>query len=78
MIQLILVLRYALLRLMTKWVWFHKNFVYIAAAIKIWKGSKGMSESEHSGQKYIITVAGIIAGVVLLLGLAGVGLTLST
>jgi hypothetical protein len=37
-----------------------------------------MSESEHSENKYVIIVAGIIGGVILLLGLAGVGLTLTT
>ena len=65
---------------MTKWVWFHKIIVYIAAANLNWKGSAGMSESEHSAHsnKYVIIVAGIIGGIILLLGLAGIGLTLVT
>ncbi|MFT5487508.1 MAG: hypothetical protein ACI9MU_002427 [Alphaproteobacteria bacterium] len=37
-----------------------------------------MSESEESGQKYVVIVALIIGGIVLVVGLAGVGLTLST
>ena len=42
------------------------------------KGSAGMSESEHAENKYVIIVAGIIGGVVLFAGLAGVWLTLAT
>ncbi len=78
MIRLMLVLCQGTLIVMTKWVWFHEEIVYIAAANKIWKGPGGMSESEHSGQKNIIIVAGIIGGIILFLGLAGVGLTLTT
>ena len=78
MIRLMSVLCQGSLELMTKWIWFYEEIVYIAAAILNWKGPGGMSESEHSGQKNVIIVAGIIGGIILFLGLAGVGLTLLT
>ena len=37
-----------------------------------------MSESEHAENKYVIIVAGVIFGIILVIGLVGVGLTLST
>ena len=63
---------------LTKWVWFHKKIVYIVAAIWIWRVSGGMSESHEFKNKYVIIVSAIIFGFILLVGLAGVGLTLST
>ena len=63
---------------LTKWVWFHKKIVYIAAANWIWRVLGGMSESQEFENKYVIIVAAIIFGCILLVGLAGVGLTLVT
>lgn len=63
---------------LTKWVWFHKKIVYIAAENWIWRVSGGMSESQEFKNKYVIIVAAIIFGCILLVGLAGVGLTLVT
>ena len=63
---------------LTKWVWFHKKIVYIAAENWIWRVSGGMSESQEFENKYVIIVAAIIFGCILLVGLAGVGLTLVT
>ena len=66
------------LMVLTKWVWFHKKIVYIAAENWIWRVSGGMSESQEFKNKYVIIVAAIIFGCILLVGLAGVGLTLVT
>jgi len=59
-----------------KWVWFNANIVYIVTRKKFGRIEPVMSES--SGQKYVIIVASIIGGVVLLAGLYGVVLTLTT
>ena len=63
---------------LTKWVWFHKKIVYIAAENWIWRVSGGMSESQEFKNKYVIIVAAIIFGCILLVGLAGVWLALVT
>jgi len=63
---------------MSKWVWFRGKIVYIAAAIQMWRVLGGMSESHDFENKYVIIVAGIIFGAILVVGLVGVGLTLAT
>ena len=63
---------------MKKWAWIHNEIVYIAATNWIWRVSGGMSESHEFQNKYVIIVAAIIFGAILLVGLAGVMLTLTT